>query len=90
MHTVTNPIPNRPEFLRLPKSGQRDPLTGLSRSALNALILPTKENSRRPPVKSVVLKSRKSADRGTRLIDVASLLEYLNSLAAAAPSKSEI
>lgn len=69
-----------PSYIRLPRSGTRDPLSGLSRSALNALILPTRDNSFRPRVKSVVHKAHKHATRGTRLIVVASLLDYLRSL----------
>ena len=66
----------QPEFNRLPRSGQRDAMTGLSRSGLNRLILGTKENGFKPPVKSVVLR-RKGAVRGTRLIVTQSLRDYL-------------
>ena len=69
-----------PEFIRLPRSGAKDPITSLNRSALNALILPTRENGYKPPVLSVVLKSRKGATRGVRLINVRSLLDYLQGL----------
>ena len=65
-----------PEFLRLPRCGQRDVVSGLSRSGLNALILPNEENSFKPPVKSVVLR-KKGAARGTRLIVAQSLRDYL-------------
>ena len=67
----------RPEFIRLPKSGSRDPWTGLSRSALNSLILPTNENNKTPLVKSSSLRAP-GAVRGTRLIHLGSLLEYLH------------
>lgn len=60
-----------PEFCRLPRSGQRCPISGLSRSKLNELIL-----GPRPAVKSVVLRNRGTI-RGIRLIDVASLLQFL-------------
>jgi len=66
-----------PEFIRLPKPGHLCAWTGLSRSKLNELILPTEENGYKPPVKSVCLR-RKGAAKGTRLIHLASLLEYLN------------
>jgi len=70
----------RPEFIRLPKPGQRCPYTGLSRSSLNELILPCSANDFRPPVRSVVQKKR-HATRGIRLVHFVSLTDYLNSLA---------
>lgn len=63
-----------PRYLRLPRNGSRCPHTGLSRSALNSLIL-----GHRPPVKSVSLRSRYST-RGARLICGESLDAYLRSL----------
>ena len=69
----------RPEFVRLPKSGTRCPYTGLSRSKMNQLVLPCKENDFKPPVESKVLRSR-GPIRGTRLIVFDSLMEYLNGL----------
>jgi hypothetical protein len=82
-HT-TNPVEkvdcrtplSRPEFLRLPQGGCRCPHTGLSRSALNALILPTPENDFLPPVRSFVLRKR-GARTGIRLIDFDSLTAYI-------------
>ena len=74
-----NSITPKAEFIRLPKSGTRCPLTGLSRSSLNALILPTEENNFKPPVRSVSIRKR-HAIRGTRLISVPSLLEFLQGL----------
>lgn len=68
----------RPEFLRLPKPGTLCPVTGLTRSFLNSLILPTADNQQRPPVKSVSLRQR-GAQRGVRLIAFDSLLAYLHS-----------
>ena len=66
------PIPyTLPEFLRLPKSGTLCPVTGLTRSAINALIL-----GPRPAVRSVCLR-RSGALRGIRLIPAAELLKYL-------------
>lgn len=64
------------EFLRLPPPGQRCPHTGLSRSYLNDLILPTVENGNRPPVRSFVLRKR-GAQTGVRIIDAASLFNYI-------------
>src|ERR1700758_3546741 len=67
----------RPEFIRLPKPGQHDPWTGLSRSTLNLLVLPCRENDYRPPVRSCTLR-RKGTTKGVRLIDLQSLLNYVN------------
>jgi len=60
-----------PEFIRLPKAGERCPFTGLSRSYLNSLIL-----GPNPPVKSFVLRKR-GARTGVRLISYDSLLAYI-------------
>ena len=65
-----------PEYIRLPKPRERDPIFGLSRSYLNVLILPCNENDYRPPVRSVVLR-RKGAKTGVRLINVQSLREFI-------------
>lgn len=69
----------RPEWLRLPKSGERCAHSGLSRSALNELILPSSANNYDPPVKSVSLR-KPGQIRGIRLIHAASLSVYLESL----------
>lgn len=66
----------QPIWIRLPKSGQLCPYTGLSRSSLNNLILGSN-----PQVKSVSLKKR-YAIRGTRMIHFQSLLDYIESVAA--------
>jgi len=65
-----------PETIRLPRNGEQDPHFGMTRSALNALILPTKENEFKPPVRSFVLR-RKGARTGIRLIDFQSLREFI-------------
>ncbi len=65
-----------PEFCRLPRSGQRCMISGLSRSKLNELILGSS-----PAVKSVVLRKR-GTTRGIRLINVSSLLDYIHQQAA--------
>ena len=44
------------------------------------LVLPTKENAFRPPVRSVVLKSRTESHRGIRMIEVQSLVDHLRGL----------
>ena len=68
-----------PEFIRLPKSGTRCLYTGLSRSKMNQLVLPCKENDYKPPVESKVLRNRGTI-RGTRLIVFDPLMNYLNGL----------
>lgn len=71
-----NPPLARPEFLRLPKPGQLCQHTGLTRSAINELILPTERNQFRPPVKSFCLRQR-GARTGIRLVEYESLAEYI-------------
>lgn len=65
------------EYMRVPPSGKHDPIFGLKRSFLNLLILPCRENSWRPPVKSIMIK-RKGARRGVRLVEIASLRAYIH------------
>jgi hypothetical protein len=61
-----------PVWLRLPKPGERCPITSLTRSALNELILGPD-----PRVESVVLR-KKGARRGIRLIRTVDLIAYLD------------
>ncbi len=77
--TISELTSVKPEFVRLPKGGTRCPHTGLSRSKLNQLVLPCKENDFKPPVESKSVRSRGTI-RGTRLIVFDSLMEYLNGL----------
>ena len=65
-----------PPFIKLPKSGTPCPYSGLSRSKLNQLILPRKENNQRPQVRSVRLR-KPYQKKGTRLIYWPSLYNYL-------------
>lgn len=65
-----------PEFLRLPKAGELCPYTGMARSAINELVLPTERNKNKPPVKSFCLR-QKGAKTGIRLIDYKSLVSYI-------------
>lgn len=64
------------EFLRLPPTGQKCPVTGLTRSFLNSLVLPTEQNGFKPPVRSFTLR-RKGCARGVRLVDRADLIRYI-------------
>jgi hypothetical protein len=73
---VAAPVAVWPEYVRLPPPGKLDPLCGLTRSYLNFLILPLKENDFRPPVRSSVLR-QPNAKTGVRLVNVASLLAYI-------------
>ena len=54
----SNPLNVTPEFIRLPKPGTLCRWTGLSRSKLNELILPSPVNSFKPPVRSLSLRNR--------------------------------
>lgn len=64
------------EFLRLPPPGQQCPVTGLTRSFLNSLVLPCEQNGFKPPVRSFTLR-RKGCARGVRLVDRADLIRYI-------------
>jgi hypothetical protein len=83
--TTTAPIaavetsPVMPEFIRLPKPGTHCRWTGLSRSKLNELILPSPLNSFKPPVRSLSLRNRGQL-KAVRLIALDSLLGYLRGL----------
>jgi hypothetical protein len=70
---------HHPEFIRLPKPRTLCAWTGLSRSELNELILPSPLNGFRPPVRSVSLRNRGQI-RAVRLVDFDSLMAYLRSL----------
>ena len=65
-----------PEFCRLPKSGEACPYTGLTRSYLNSLILPSEANNFKPPVQSIALRHEGHC-RGVRLIVFSSLMGHL-------------
>ena len=73
---ITSINPAQMEFLRLPPVGQRCPVTGMSRAALNGLILPTDANHHKPPVKSFCIRQR-GARTGIRLIDYQSLRGFI-------------
>ena len=65
-----------PEFIRLPKPGSLCSHTGMSRSALNELVLPTPRNDFKPPVRSFCLRQR-GARTGIRLVDYQSLRRHI-------------
>jgi hypothetical protein len=69
----------RPVYIRLPAIGARCPYTGLSRSALGELCIPSPRNHNQPPVKSITLpKKHKHAKRQARLIVFDSLMRFLH------------
>lgn len=71
--------PVTPELIRLPVPGAACPYTGPKRSKMNELLLPCRANNHRPPVKSICLR-RPGQKTGVRLVDYASLLNYLRGL----------
>lgn len=71
--------PVRPEYIRLPKAGSLCPWTGLSRSKLNELILPSPLNGFQPQVRSSSLRNRGQI-KAVRLISFDSLMSYLRGL----------
>jgi hypothetical protein len=71
----------------LPKNGQHCPYSSLPRTALDLITRPQPANNFDPPVISKVFRPAGSRS-GIRLIDLASLLAYLDSLPAARPEKS--
>jgi hypothetical protein len=72
-------------WVRLPVPGARCEWSGLSRTGINALILPSQENKFRPPVLSASLR-KPGQRRATRLINLASLLRYLQEQAVTIPA----
>jgi len=96
MHTTTSaqPAPHLDgtravfdsQWIRLPRPGNRCPLTGLSRSTLAELVRPCERNAYAPPVESRLLK-RKHAARGVLLINRASLLAFIEGQPA--PTRAE-
>ena len=69
-------VPFTPEFTRLPKPGQLCPYFGLSRSAINQLILACDQNGHKPPVRSFCLRQR-GAKTGIRLVDYKSMRQFI-------------
>lgn len=66
-----------PVTIRVPRAGERDPITGLGRYPILALITPSEANGFKPPVKSLVVRGP-GKKRGTRLVSMASLLDYID------------
>jgi hypothetical protein len=69
--------PHRPIYIRLPRPKHLCDWTGLTRGAINALVLPTEANGWRPPVQSRVLRRRSGARSGIRLVVLSALLKFI-------------
>ena len=88
-HQNHGPVQSYPEWIRLPRSGDKCPYSNLSRSTLNNLILPCAANGHCPPVKSASIRAR-YATRGIRMINLPSLLEYIEAQAPPRPPDPEL
>jgi hypothetical protein len=69
-----------PIWIRVPAPGRRCYWTGLSKNALNELILPRRSNGGHPPVKSILLTLSGKRGRGVRLVSLKSLLSFLKGM----------
>jgi hypothetical protein len=82
-HAGMNPAPESPPpyplYIRLPPWGEREPFTGLTRTALDGLTRPQALNNFRPPVRSKIFRAT-GQKSGIKLIDFQSLRQYLDSL----------
>jgi hypothetical protein len=76
-----------PEFLRLPPPGQLCAWIGLSRSAINELVLATSRNDFKPPVKSFCLR-QPGARTGIRIISYESLRNFILAHADQSPEQT--
>jgi hypothetical protein len=76
------PPHRKEEWIRLPPVGTACPYSGLKRTQINELVLPCAVNSHKPPVRSVSLR-KPGGVKGTRLVHLQSLLDYLAGLEAA-------
>jgi hypothetical protein len=68
-----------PLYIRMPRSPERCIHSGLARTTLDILVRPQKLNDFNPPVRSKLLHQTSDNAR-IRLIEYASLKEYLHSL----------
>ena len=62
----------------MPKVGERELITKLSRSTLDRLTRPQPCNNFKPPVVSRCVRIQGGARRGTRLILLSSLLDFIS------------
>ena len=79
MNRPEHPPPTtlQPAVVRLPRSGETEPWSGLKRTQLDMVTRPQEGNGFNPPVKSHIFAG-KGAKRGVRLINLESLLSYLS------------
>jgi len=70
-------VSEQPKYIRLPKGKELCRYSGLRRSKLYSLISPTKANNFTTVVESVSLR-QPGTKRGTRLIVLQSLLDYIH------------
>ena len=70
----TNRVALLPVWIRLPKPGDSDPITSLPRSSMWELVQRSKGK-----IRTVSLR-KPGATKGTRLIHLASLLDFLNGI----------
>lgn len=68
-----------PEFIRLPRAGDKCPFTGLSRTTLYNLVVPCRANRFRPAIHAKSLRKRGNV-RGIWLIPYDQLVDYLGGL----------
>lgn len=66
----------RPEWIRLPKPGTVCPYTGIGRTVMDRLAVPSPRNNHNAPVKSASLR-QPGQKKATRLIHLPSLLAYI-------------
>lgn len=71
--------PAQPRYIRLPEPGMHCPWSCLSRGQLKGLIYKSAK-APHPPVASIAIPNRAQNKRGTRLIVLQSLLDYMHHL----------
>lgn len=76
--TKSRNAPSLPEYVHLPKMGEREYYSQLSRSTMDRLVRPQECNGFKPPVVSRCVRIKGGARRGMRLILLSSLLDFLN------------
>ena len=69
----------KPSWIRLPPRGGACPHTGLRRSLMEGLIMPSVLNDFRPPVVSRLVKTHPQNRHGVRLISLESLEAHIAS-----------
>jgi hypothetical protein len=77
-----------PEYIRMPRVKERDPIFGLCRSQIYELVLPSLANDWTPPVRSVVLRRKPGSRTGVRLVHVGSLRAYIEQHLVEVPQRT--